>query len=171
MRHRATDAWAVAGRCLAWRAERRMQGLVGWLRWAPAGPALQVQPAAVLLTCPWLAPAAHSRQPLNHPPLSRYAPTAKDLASRDVVSRSMTMEIREVCAVSFVGRLGVECWCGTAVREHVWYAAGRQLGIPLMSSRLFQTSSHSHSNPWLPSPLPSCRAAVWAPRRITSTCT
>ena len=25
-----------------------------------------------------------------------YAPTAKDLASRDVVSRSMTMEIREV---------------------------------------------------------------------------
>ena len=27
--------------------------------------------------------------------LYRYAPTAKDLASRDVVSRSMTMEIRE----------------------------------------------------------------------------
>ena len=27
--------------------------------------------------------------------LSSYAPTAKDLASRDVVSRSMTMEIRE----------------------------------------------------------------------------
>lgn len=27
--------------------------------------------------------------------LRRYAPTAKDLASRDVVSRSMTMEIRE----------------------------------------------------------------------------
>jgi succinate dehydrogenase/fumarate reductase flavoprotein subunit len=26
---------------------------------------------------------------------NRYAPTAKDLASRDVVSRSMTMEIRE----------------------------------------------------------------------------
>lgn len=25
----------------------------------------------------------------------RYAPTAKDLASRDVVSRSMTLEIRE----------------------------------------------------------------------------
>jgi succinate dehydrogenase/fumarate reductase flavoprotein subunit len=25
----------------------------------------------------------------------RYAPTAKDLASRDVVSRAMTMEIRE----------------------------------------------------------------------------
>ena len=28
----------------------------------------------------------------NH---DRYAPTAKDLASRDVVSRSMTMEIRD----------------------------------------------------------------------------
>ena len=27
--------------------------------------------------------------------LRRYAPTAKDLASRDVVSRSMTLEIRE----------------------------------------------------------------------------
>jgi hypothetical protein len=27
--------------------------------------------------------------------LCRYAPTAKDLASRDVVSRAMTMEIRE----------------------------------------------------------------------------
>lgn len=26
--------------------------------------------------------------------MERYAPTAKDLASRDVVSRSMTMEIR-----------------------------------------------------------------------------
>merc|ERR1711998_591849 len=27
--------------------------------------------------------------------MARYAPTAKDLASRDVVSRAMTMEIRE----------------------------------------------------------------------------
>ena len=27
--------------------------------------------------------------------MERYAPTAKDLASRDVVSRSMTVEIRE----------------------------------------------------------------------------
>ena len=32
--------------------------------------------------------------------MERYAPTAKDLASRDVVSRSMTLEIRE-------GRSGV----------------------------------------------------------------
>ena len=27
--------------------------------------------------------------------MERYAPTAKDLASRDVVSRSMTLELRE----------------------------------------------------------------------------
>ncbi len=27
--------------------------------------------------------------------MERYAPTAKDLASRDVVSRSMTLEVRE----------------------------------------------------------------------------
>ena len=32
---------------------------------------------------------------LTVPLASRYAPTAKDLASRDVVSRSMTLEIRE----------------------------------------------------------------------------
>lgn len=31
----------------------------------------------------------------GEPFMERYAPTAKDLASRDVVSRSMTMEIRE----------------------------------------------------------------------------
>lgn len=32
---------------------------------------------------------------LKFPAVDRYAPTAKDLASRDVVSRSMTVEIRE----------------------------------------------------------------------------
>jgi succinate dehydrogenase/fumarate reductase flavoprotein subunit len=37
--------------------------------------------------------------------MERYAPTAKDLASRDVVSRSMTMEIREVRA----DHVGVDC--------------------------------------------------------------
>lgn len=30
--------------------------------------------------------------------MERYAPTYKDLASRDVVSRCMTMEIREAAA-------------------------------------------------------------------------
>lgn len=33
--------------------------------------------------------------------MERYAPVAKDLASRDVVSRSMTLEIREGRSVSF----------------------------------------------------------------------
>lgn len=35
--------------------------------------------------------------------MERYAPTAKDLASRDVVSRSMTMEIREGRGVGMSG--------------------------------------------------------------------
>lgn len=35
--------------------------------------------------------------------MERYAPTAKDLASRDVVSRSMTMEIREGRGVGMAG--------------------------------------------------------------------
>ncbi|KAK2988424.1 hypothetical protein RJ640_023971 [Escallonia rubra] len=37
--------------------------------------------------------------------MERYAPTAKDLASRDVFSRSMTMEIREGRGVGQLGRL------------------------------------------------------------------
>ena len=44
--------------------------------------------------------------------MERYAPTAKDLASRDVVSRSMTIEIREgryVCG-------GEEGGC---IQEHI----------------------------------------------------
>jgi hypothetical protein len=43
--------------------------------------------------------------------LCRYAPTAKDLASRDVVSRSMTMEIREGRGVGpeKVRRMRVSC--------------------------------------------------------------
>lgn len=39
--------------------------------------------------------------------MERYAPTAKDLASRDVVSRSMTMEIREGRGV---GMWGLNCY-------------------------------------------------------------
>ena len=35
--------------------------------------------------------------------MERYAPVAKDLASRDVVSRSMTLEIREGRWVAAVG--------------------------------------------------------------------
>lgn len=53
--------------------------------------------------------------------MERYAPVAKDLASRDVVSRSMTMEIREgrsvhlspVCLVGDV-HVRVLTWAGVA---------------------------------------------------------
>lgn len=37
--------------------------------------------------------------------MERYAPNAKDLASRDVVSRSMTIEIREGRCVGMCGYL------------------------------------------------------------------
>lgn len=42
--------------------------------------------------------------------MERYAPVAKDLASRDVVSRSMTIEIRE-------GRFVTTCSTFTSMRE------------------------------------------------------
>jgi succinate dehydrogenase/fumarate reductase flavoprotein subunit len=43
--------------------------------------------------------------------MERYAPTAKDLASRDVVSRSMTMEIREGRGVGMFLSIFVVVWC------------------------------------------------------------
>ena len=51
----------------------------------------------------------------GEPFMERYAPKAKDLASRDVVSRSMTMEIREgryamvLCAVPIMFSMAVLC--------------------------------------------------------------
>lgn len=44
------------------------------------------------------------------PSLARYAPTAKDLASRDVVSRAMTLEIREGRGVGPNKDWAVETW-------------------------------------------------------------
>jgi aspartate oxidase len=44
--------------------------------------------------------------------MERYAPTAKDLASRDVVSRSMTMEIRFVLSQIIINCKGGS-WCWT----------------------------------------------------------
>jgi succinate dehydrogenase/fumarate reductase flavoprotein subunit len=49
--------------------------------------------------------------------MERYAPSAKDLASRDVVSRSMTMEIREGRGVgrglhSFTSQLNLSAFHG-----------------------------------------------------------
>ena len=58
--------------------------------------------------------------------MERYAPTAKDLASRDVVSRSMTIEIREGRGVGpekdhillHLEHLGAEILHGAAARHH-----------------------------------------------------
>lgn len=55
--------------------------------------------------------------------MERYAPVAKDLASRDVVSRSMTLEIREGRSVHLSRVSGGQCsclcvhegWCGLSV--------------------------------------------------------
>jgi len=41
--------------------------------------------------------------------MERYAPTAKDLASRDVVSRAMTLEIREGRGVGKIASLAFAC--------------------------------------------------------------
>lgn len=50
--------------------------------------------------------------------MERYAPTAKDLASRDVVSRSMTIEIREGRSVS-----GLFTYCFKIINQLVYLSA------------------------------------------------
>jgi succinate dehydrogenase/fumarate reductase flavoprotein subunit len=51
---------------------------------------------------------------LGEPFMARYAPTAKDLASRDVVSRAMTIEIRE-------GRGKIQMLCHTMNIRSIFY--------------------------------------------------
>ena len=64
--------------------------------------------------------------------MERYAPSAKDLASRDVVSRAMTMEIREGRGVG-------------KGRDHI-YLHLDHLAPELLNERLPGTCLHIHTS-------------------------
>merc|ERR1712113_1295829 len=78
------------GSAMATRAGLPMQDLE-FVQFHPTG----IFPAGCLLTEGCRGEGGILRNSEGEPFMARYAPTAKDLASRDVVSRSMTMEIRE----------------------------------------------------------------------------
>merc|ERR1712193_485059 len=78
------------GNAMATRAGLPMQDLE-FVQFHPTG----IFPAGCLLTEGCRGEGGILRNSEGEPFMARYAPTAKDLASRDVVSRAMTMEIRE----------------------------------------------------------------------------
>mmetsp|Transcript_120208 Transcript_120208/g.188590 ORF Transcript_120208/g.188590 Transcript_120208/m.188590 type:complete len:627 (-) Transcript_120208:220-2100(-) len=78
------------GSGMASRAGLPMQDLE-FVQFHPTG----IFPAGCLLTEGCRGEGGILRNSTGEPFMARYAPTAKDLASRDVVSRAMTMEIRE----------------------------------------------------------------------------
>jgi len=78
------------GSAMASRAGLPMQDLE-FVQFHPTG----IFPAGCLLTEGCRGEGGILRNSTGEPFMARYAPTAKDLASRDVVSRAMTMEIRE----------------------------------------------------------------------------
>merc|ERR1712099_52678 len=78
------------GSAMATRAGLPMQDLE-FVQFHPTG----IFPAGCLLTEGCRGEGGILRNSEGEPFMARYAPTAKDLASRDVVSRAMTMEIRE----------------------------------------------------------------------------
>merc|ERR1712019_207401 len=78
------------GSAMVARAGLPMQDLE-FVQFHPTG----IFPAGCLLTEGCRGEGGILRNSKGEPFMARYAPTAKDLASRDVVSRAMTMEIRE----------------------------------------------------------------------------
>merc|ERR1712127_668287 len=78
------------GGAMASRAGLPMQDLE-FVQFHPTG----IFPAGCLLTEGCRGEGGILRNSEGEPFMARYAPTAKDLASRDVVSRAMTFEIRE----------------------------------------------------------------------------
>merc|ERR1712061_601329 len=78
------------GSAMATRAGMPMQDLE-FVQFHPTG----IFPAGCLLTEGCRGEGGILRNSEGEPFMARYAPTAKDLASRDVVSRAMTLEIRE----------------------------------------------------------------------------
>merc|ERR1712227_1113737 len=78
------------GHGMAQRVGLPMQDLE-FVQFHPTG----IFPAGCLLTEGCRGEGGILRNSEGEPFMARYAPTAKDLASRDVVSRAMTMEIRE----------------------------------------------------------------------------
>merc|ERR1712048_755058 len=78
------------GSAMGARAGLPMQDLE-FVQFHPTG----IFPAGCLLTEGCRGEGGILRNSEGEPFMARYAPTAKDLASRDVVSRAMTMEIRE----------------------------------------------------------------------------
>jgi succinate dehydrogenase (ubiquinone) flavoprotein subunit len=78
------------GNAMVSRAGLPMQDLE-FVQFHPTG----IFPAGCLMTEGCRGEGGILRNSEGEPFMARYAPTAKDLASRDVVSRAMTMEIRE----------------------------------------------------------------------------
>jgi len=78
------------GNAMASRAGLPVQDLE-FVQFHPTG----IFPAGCLLTEGCRGEGGILRNSEGEPFMARYAPTAKDLASRDVVSRAMTLEIRE----------------------------------------------------------------------------
>ena len=70
------------------------------MRFHPTG----IFPAGCLMTEGCRGEGGILKNSEGEPFMARYAPTAKDLASRDVVSRAMTMEVRSSLETLRIGK-------------------------------------------------------------------